>query len=448
MHKIVVNRRDSKRQLGFGRTDKLPKKISVGDAGFGAAVDMISSGFKCPPQQLPIVHQTQGTLTGAVSDTAITKTFGAEIKPFTWDEETPGFTQVSSTLWEGETLAPYIVYGVGVHLEVCDQSLVAKGNYQVAAFGATAQPNFGSPDSMTATDKLSGAWLDNTGAPHDVTSVMFPAVLRYGSSWQAQMFWHFCRAFNFQWKVANNVSIIDNSMRTLAYTPSDASGGTASSSEMDVNDITRECNDYYGSKLGAAGIFRKTDRIRLGCLVNGLGITGPTNPGVGSFSASRADETLGVTYGSFGVGAALSRDLKNNSEYLKLDCPYILGSGKQIGIQFRQVDDVQAAAFRKQLAASNGTSGQTIPPYVSDAAQLSGTQYDGSGMWEQTLDGSTGYNQKMDGIRYVFKYGPAKITVRLLGQEVSEDMFATITDPDVRAALTSACGVQFPGFTP
>jgi hypothetical protein len=372
-----------------------------------------------------------------MTDAAIAKTFGPEIKPFLWNEETPGFTDVESTLWDGETLAPFVVYGIGVHLEVGEQALTAKGN----SFLNTVTDVFPSPDAITILD-ASTAFVNGAGVTTDLSLKMLPAVMRYGSAWQALMMWHFVRSFRYQWKVANQVSIIDNLLRTMAYTPSDASGSAASSSELDVNDIVREMNDYYAT-IGSNAHFSKIDTIRLGSLPAGGGTTGPTVAGSGSFSPSRAEELVGVTYGSYGVGAALTRDLKNNSEYMKLDCPYVLGSGKQLGIQLHEVDEVQAEAFRKQLSASNSVSGSPVPAITSDTGGLTP-----GGFWEQFLDGSGGKNQSNYPARAVYKAGSFKMTFRLLGQEVSEDTYATITDPDVRAALTQACNVQFPGFKP
>jgi hypothetical protein len=216
-----------------------------------------------------------------------------------------------------------------------------------------------------------------------------------------------------------------------------------SSSELDINDIVSEMNAYYAG-IGSNAYFRKIDTIRLGSLAGGGGTTGPTVAGTGSFSPSRAEELVGVTYGSYGVGAALTRDLKNNSEYMKLDCPYVLGSGKQLGIQLHEVDSVQAKAFRKQLSASNSASGSPVPALTVDST--TGTNL--GEFWEQFLDGSAGKLQTAFPARAIYKAGPFKMTFRLLGQEISEDTWATITDQDVRAALTQACNVQFPGFKP
>jgi hypothetical protein len=439
-----MNRNDPRRRL-FGAG--VGAGTSSDDPLFTSACSQVMKDRSTPAQFLPIIHDVQASFQGPIKTADANKLFAVDMQPFSWGPDTIGPTEISTTLWSGQPIAPFMVYYIGVHIEPTAFAFTADGNFTLP-FTDADDTYMASPDDYTKLDKTNGSFSDADGNLLDVSNNLFPAVLRYGSAWQAAMMYHFVRSRNYNWKVNSLTSIVDNLLRTLAYTPNNVQNGSASSSEADYNSIVEEMNFYY-QQLGATGWFRKFDRTRTGCTTTApTGIAGATVAPWGNFVANR-DDLAGVTYGAAAVASALLRDLKNNSEYFKLEAPYLIKDGVPPGVMLRVIDDYQNQAFLKAVSvseASNPQQNSLIPPYVSDFGDSAGGAVPGydNGATEQALDATTTYRQQRDLETYVYKYGFWKMRFNLVGRDLTADEYACVTDPANRAALRDATGTEFP----
>lgn len=437
--------RDPNRNLAFAaglRGAYTPVGAGSSDA-VGAICKQINADFNTPAQFLPVIHQVQATFDGPIPTALALKLFAPDAKPFLWNENTLGPSEISTTLWDGQPIAPFLCYHIGVHCETSPQAWTSGANVVNIAF-ENLHGTIPSPNDYTLLDKKNGSFLDGNGAPLDVSNNLFPAVVRYGGSWQSEMFYHLVRAVHYQWKTGNLNSIIDNMLRTIAYTPTTAQNGSSSSSEVDVDTAFAEMNAYYQQPGYASALaFRKFDRTRLGCVTTVAGITGSTSP-IGNFPVSRQD-LVPVTYGAGAVASALVRDLKNNSEYVRLDCPYLIDAGVPPGVLLRVVDQDQYNQFIKRLSINETSTNQQaalIPPYVTDDASVP-LGYD-NGCAEQALDATTVFRQQRDTETYIGKTGPFKLSFYLLGRELGDNEVTCLKEN--RDAIAKATGCSYPFY--
>ncbi len=345
-------------------------------------------------------------------------------------------------------IAAYVVYAIGVKMELDPNSYTARGTSWNSVAAATVP--LASPVDFTYLDKKNGSFgtSANTlgGSTNgDVSALMFPAVMRHGGAWQREMAWHFFRSLNIQWLTSANTSIINNPLTSVGFVPSQ--GGGASSSEVDLMTNVNEMNTYYSQQLAGTQTFRKADRIRLGSL--GLNLPAGATAPFGNFSVDSSDELLGVTIGSGPAGLGLDRDMKNNTEYFKLTCPYLVPHGSPIGIQFNLTDQSQWAKFQSLLSCSNtsvvGAGAQPVtPPYVTDSVGIGGASYgyDAGAMERCSDDPTQTFIQQRDNLTYTYKWGWWKFTVSLIGREIGrdeEDMLDGTSQ--ARAMFREKCGM-------
>lgn len=419
--------------LGLGapfKTDQGAPPIAsqVVRRGLGDFVDAIRNSVACPIWNMPVVESSRGTFGGPLLDTDITRLFGARINPFGWNDTTEGLDSFDTTLAEnGKTQTPMLVCAVGWKLQPEPLCFTAEINAWTAPETAAAQPF--SPNAFTANDlpEILGANVD--------TQSFEPGVLEWG--WpQNYACWHMVRGFHLRWMIGQHTNIFDESLRNTAVMPTNAQEGSASSSEVDINEFIRRVNDRYtgAGGLGSNMVALKFDTIRLGVL---------TAAGVsrGRFAPSRSGELVGATYG----GMDLRSLLKDNSEFRKLTIPYFLNAGIPIGLYAQESDKFQADIMREYLSAtqSPGNSGGTVPPAILDAANISLGQT--TAFLERTMDGTADVSQTVFAQRRLFKGGDLKIEVDIKGFEVDEDWYNVLkNNPELRDAFMCECGCAWP----
>lgn len=407
-------------------------------AGLGATgiYSILKSSMDCASYAMDTIHQTRWTLVGPITDSAIEKNFSSEIDLFGNSKSVDGVAFVESTMPQnGELNTHMLACAIGFHLEPEPKSWAILGNAWTHPTVGQAKPP--SPDVYTVADVVNGALgpLFAGGAP---TQFMRPAVFQWGA-WANYVAWHMVRAYDLRWAIGTKWNILDEVLRHTAYMPPSAQDGSSGLSEDAVLAEIRRVNDYYDS-LGTAFDFLKIDFLREGVLTVG-GVP------VGEFRPSRAFELAPVTYG----GMDLRHMLKGNSEFRKLDLPYIIGAGIPIGLTLAQVDDTQGDIMRDYLSITQGRQGNgVIPPFIVDATNINfgGTVSGSPVMLEQSMDVApaaiVNYSQAQFAERAFFKMGDLKLSMLVKGRELDGDLMTFLrNNADAREALCSQCECGF-----
>jgi hypothetical protein len=424
--KLSKRIKDPSAQVGFGH--KLDG-IGLGSPGFGSLVEEIRNRTHCPMLTMQNVEEVDWILDGPQSDANISQSFGAEIDPLHSGKSPAINGTVETTLaLPGETQTHMIVCAVGWHLEPEPLCFTVRGNAWTAPTVGQAQPV--SPDVFTLNDVNNGAF----GAPiEDGAQFILPANYEHGW-WANYAAWAMVKSYNLRWQIGQNTNLMFNSLRETAYMPPNAQDGTGSNSQVDVQFFVNLLNQYYtGAGIGSNQIFLPVDAIRIG---SHLG-TAETNVGV--FRPSRDEELVDATYGGIG----LREMLKGNSEYSALATPYMLGAGIPIGLIAEESDTDLANTMRQYLSVTDGFGGPVPPAIVPGANITAGGTLAGPAAFEEaTLDGFY-VPQQVNSQRVSFKGGRLKISVKIKGFEISEDLYTAMrNDSSFRDALCAECGIR------
>lgn len=432
---------DNRVLVGFGSPIDMDKVKSAesfreGVKAIGLAA-LVSDSMDCAPFAMDTIHQTRWTLEGPILPGAIEKNFSAEIDLFANSKSVEGVSYVESTMPQnGELNTHMLACSIGFHLEPEPFSFTVQGNAVTHPLvGGAKAP---SPDVYTVSDVNNGA----LGARfvNDDPDVIRPAMLEWGQ-WANYVAWHMVRAYNLRWAIGTKNNIIDEVLRHTAFMPTNGQDGSSGNSQIDVLAAVRRTNDYYDNHLGTAMNFMKIDFLRLGAL-NLAGVN------IGDFRPSRAYEQAGVTYG----GVNLREMLRNNSEFRKLNMPYIIGAGIPIGLRLDEVDNIQGNIMRDYLDATQGRQGDgNVPPAIVDANNFNPGPTSGGAspvMAEETIgcptETCTNFFQRVFAERMLFKMGDLKLSLLIKGRELDGQLYQDLlTNQALREALCEECECKF-----
>ena len=439
-----IARDDNRVAIGLGGPIDMDKVRSAesfreGVKSIGLAA-ILDDSMDCAPFAMDTIHQTRWTLEGPILDPAIEKNFSAEIDLFANTKNVDGVSFVESTMPQnGELNTHMLACSIGFHLEPEPLSFTIQGNAWTHPLNATDKPP--SPDVYTVADLFNGALGDEfSGASPE--QVMRPAVLEWGH-WANYVAWHMVRAYNLRWAIGTKNNICDEVLRHTAFMPTNGQDGSSGASQIDILAAVRRTNDYYDQNLGTAMDFLKIDYLRLGsALLGGFNI--------GDFRPSRAYELAGVTYG----GINLRELLRNNSEFRKLNMPYIIGAGIPIGLRLDEVDSIQGNIMRDYLSATQGRQGNgVVPPSILDAANITGPLEGATGvgttpeMLEQSINCDTtcsNFFQQVFAERILFKMGDLKLSLLIKGRELDGQLYQDLLgNKALREALCEECECKF-----
>ena len=432
VRRVERDPRKAQQAVGYGAPPDAARIAAAADkrAGMGSFLDLINQSMNNPVYNMDVIEQVRWTMAGPQTDASVQSNFGATIDLFGSGKDPQGIDFVETTMAQtGQTQTYFIACYVGFHLEPEPLCFTARGNAWTHPAVGVAQPP--SPDVFTQNDRANGALGAAIAAG---TQVMLPAVLEWGW-WANYACWHLVRAYNLRWRIGQHTNIMDEVLRHTAYMPPNAQEGSASSSEVDIDNFVRRVNDRYDS-LGSALDFLKTNFLRIGSAT-----TGGVN--VGRFTPTRDFEFVGATYGGMDLRSTLGQ-LQNNREFRKMNVPYVIKPGVPIGLFLQENDQVQGDTMRDYLSITQGFGG-AIPPIVTDEQNIlaAPTASGGNIMLERTLDGAD-VSQATDAERVIFKGGDLKLTLPIKGFEVTEDWYTQMSaNADIRQVVMDACGVRF-----
>jgi hypothetical protein len=423
------------RVMGLGKTYSKEQFNTNGlgqcSSDLSSVIEEIRNRVHVSVLTMPNIEEVDWVLNGPQPDNFVNESFGSQIDPLHSGKSPAIAGTVESTLaMPGETQTYMVVCAVGWHLEPEPLCFTASGNAYNLPAGSSQQPF--SPDYFTSNDYTNGGL--GLGAPPSAGTVFAPANLEWGW-WANYVAWLMVRGYNLRWQIGQNLNLVFDSLRNTAFMPSSSQEGSASSSLVDVTQFARRTNDYYSSVAPTAYTFLKEDAVRIGSVGT------PAASNVGVFRPCRDNERVEATYGGMG----LREMLRGNSEFRCLSTPYMLGAGIPIGLIAEEADSTLAHEMRNYLSITQGYGGSIVPPYVADSSGITANTYTlatGAGPMERTLDG---YNipQASPSSRLTFKGGRLKISVKLKGFEITENLYDCIRhNSAARQALCSDCGIQ------
>ena len=402
-------------------------------AGVGNVIDLINSSTDMPWWNMEVIEQVRWGLNGPQTDASISKNFGAEIDLFGSGKSPEGIDFVETTMAQtGQTQTFFVACHIGFHMETAPMCWTARGNAWTTPETAVAAPP--SPDVWTANDLTNGAISAAIAAG---TQNFVPALLDFGW-WGNFACWHMARGYNLRWKIGQHINVMDDVLRHTAYMPPNAQEGSASSSEVDIQQFVLGMNARY-NELGSALSFLPIDFVRLGSVSS----AGEVPVNVGAFTPTRDFDTVPATYG----GMDLRSLLRNTSEFRRLNLPLVIRPGVPIGLTLQENDAQQGNAMRQFLSITNNNGQGVIPPIYTPAPNINATfTTGGSGnvMLERQLDGATNTPQQVPVERTLFKAGPLKFSLMIKGFEVPADWFNLLqNNPDIRDVVLANTKLQF-----
>jgi hypothetical protein len=399
---------DLSRKVGMGR---LPSITGVGSSDDRKRfIDAVGAAMQAQAYVLPNVETTRWHFDGPLSDNNVQATFGASIDPLSSSRNNPpaGANSVETTMASpGQFQTWTLIFAIGWHVEPEPLTFEAKGNSWSVPTTSSKQPV--SPDDFSTADQnTTTGTLGLTG-----TQTLVPAVMEWGW-WAEKAFFHMSRAYNLVWQWGQSTTIVNDSLRFTAYTPTSGQEGAASSSEVDVNPFARYMNNYYVNTLASPSIFVPLDRTRIGNMILS------STAGLSVYRPTRAYETVGATYGGMG----LRNQLRGNSEFRKLAVPFLLKPGVPIGLRADVKNSDDQLLMQQWLSASQLLNGAVPGDYTAFANLASGAGVTGTAVIgaEPSLDNPVlpqGITTITD--RVVYKGGGWKITVALKGFELTDD---------------------------
>jgi hypothetical protein len=407
-------------------------KEGLGQTGI---IDAINAAVACPLYNMPIIEQVRWGLDGPMLDVDVQKNFGAEIDLFGSGKSPQGIDYVETTMAQtGQTQTHMIACALLLHLEPEPLCWTAHANGWTTPATALTPPI--SPDVYDINDINNGAFGT---AVQEGDQAIVQAFVEWGW-WSNYAFWHLARGYNLRWKIGHHTNIMDEVARHVAYTPTNAQEGSASSSEVDVQYFFRTLNNHYRS-LGSGLIALPVNRIRIGSMT---ATVGNANVNVGDFKPSRDHQKVPATYG----GMDLRSMLHGNSEARVLALPYIIRAGVPIGLILQENDTDQANTMRNYISITNGFGGSAPAQFTVDENIPAGLSSPDGGAspegLELTLDSSPlEVAQRMQSDSAIFKGGNFKITLGVKGFEVTDDALTALSNnPALMDVVMSECNVR------
>jgi hypothetical protein len=441
---IELPRGEISRKMGMGV--KLKPGMGANSDAARRFVSGLRTQLSYPNYHVPIIEQCRIHYPGPLTDSAVNGSFGTFIDPLSASATSPppGASSVESTMVDPGKVQQYtIVIGVGFIFEPEPLQFSLKGNAVTAPGTSISKPV--SPDAFNLDDQNLGSGATAYSSLGLLGTQNFsPAVLEWGT-WQNYAAFYMSVAYNLEWVVAHNMSIINDPLRYTMHIPSRAQEGSSSNSEVVAAQYIRRMNDYYRQSLASPYTFLGIDRTRVGY----TGATAGAN--VGAFRPTSAYQTVAANFGGLGCTSHLSR----NPEFRRLVTPYVLRPGVPIGLRARVMNTDDQINMQNQLKASAGYNSGLIPAVITDDVNISAGSYNTgaatgtqagtaaqSGV-ELSLDASPSVLTKTTpSSRQLFRGGPFKISVALRGWEVDEDTAKSLQDPDIQALIQQSCGLN------
>jgi hypothetical protein len=441
---IELPRGETSRKMGMGV--KISKGMGSSNDTVRRFVGNLKTQLSYPNYHVPIIEQCRIHYPGPLSDANVLGSFGTFIDPLSASASSPpaGAVSVESTMVDPGKVQQYtIVIGVGFIFEPEPLQFSARGNAVTAPATSISKPI--SPDAFNIEDQNIGSGATAYSSLGLLGTQNFsPAVLEWGT-WQNYAAFYMSVAYNLEWVVAHNMSIINDPLRYTMHIPSRAQEGSSSNSEVVLATYIRRVNDYYRASLNSAYTFLSIDRTRVGY----TGATAGAN--VGAFRPTSAYNTVAANFGGLGCTSHLSR----NPEFRRLVTPYVLRPGVPIGLRARVMNTNDQQLMQQQLMASAGYNSGLIPAVITDDVNISpGTFNTGAATGTQAGTATqTGVELSLDAspavitkstpsARQLFRGGPFKISVALRGWEVDEDTARALQDPDIASLIQQSCGLN------
>ncbi|MDE2022191.1 MAG: hypothetical protein KGI71_04775 [Patescibacteria group bacterium] len=390
--------RPTGREIGAGKACDDPSQIAA------AIVD----GLNCGIEDLEVVVQNRAYFQGPLTATSLGNLFTAKVNPFTIGTAQGAVDQAQINLDDGELDCNVLITHVGFRMVPPKELMLVEGGV-LGPLPAAGQNGIVVPDAWLASDAETADAFGTLGLAAGQT--LTKAYLDIGE-WACDFFYDFARAYEWIWKIGNNI-LMQAPLTKIASIRASAQPGTSGRSRKPFDVYVQAANAYLRAN-GGTGIFLPRNATQAG--------TATSNGAVRSNLQPYSYYEEEVTFGGPGV-----QELCQNPTVYELCTAQLFPRGVKLGHYFNLIDSFAQARANQEASINNvpGAPG-AIPNSTSLDTALT-TGFIGSGVLP-VFQSLTSDSPPVQGVQRVplgtmrVKIGDFYLVAELMGHRVSQTL--------------------------
>ena len=383
------------RSIGAGAADRCsdPSQIAAS----------IVDGLNCGIEDLEMVAQNRCFFEGPLNPAAVGNLFTPQINPFTIGTQQGAVDQAQINVDGGELDCNTLITHVGFHMVPPKHLLLVEGGYwtpppTVAGAGPVV------PNAWTIADQAT----DGTGTLGLTTGQTLTKAYLDTGEWACDFFYDFCRAYQWIWKIGNNI-LMQAPLTKIASIRGSAQPWTSGQHIKPFAQDVADCNAYLRAN-GASGIFLPRNATRDGSANVTSGATNSSTFSPYGYYAEQA------TIGGPGV-----QELCQNPTVYELCTAQLFPRGVKLGMHFDLIDEyAQSRSERSAQAAPGGNYGNVINPDINVNGIGSGV----APVFTEITAGNADVVLKEPVGRVSLKIGDFYLVAELWGHRVSQTLYS------------------------
>jgi len=395
----------SGRLIGAGKSCDDPSQIAA------AIVD----GLNCGIEDLEVVAENRAFFNGPLTPTQTNNFFTPKINPFTIGTNQGAVDQAQINIDSGEMDCNVLITHMYFHLVGPKNLMLVEGGVTntiptVNGNGPVVPDTWLKTDAATDGTGTLGLGSGAAGTPLAATALT-KAYLDTGE-WVLDAFYDFCRAYEWIWKIGNNV-IMEAPLTKIASIRNSAQESTSGRGRLPFAQYVSQYNSFARAN-GGTGLFFPRNATQSGTItVGGTVLSLLQEYGYGEEE---------VTYGGPGV-----QELCSNPTVYELCTAQLFPRGVKLGNFFNMIDENAQTLSQQEWQYT--TPGQATTPGIINPDTNVGGQFVGTGALPvfQTLTSdiagpARGFQQQPYG-QVVCKIGNYYLIAGLMGHRVSQTLY-------------------------
>ena len=392
LDRFLKNGAETGRVLGAGKSCDDPSAIAAS----------IVDGLNCGIEDLEVVAQNRAFFEGPLTPAQTGNLFTPQIKPFDIGTSQGAVDQAQINIDGSEMDCNVLITHVGFHLVPPKHSLLVEGGFW------TPPPSSSTPAPVVANAwTLADAATDGTGTLGLAPGQTLTKAYLDTGEWVSDFFYDFCRAYEWIWKIGNNI-LMQAPLTKIASIRGSAQPWTSGQHIKPFAQDVADANAFLRAN-GGSGIFLPRNATRDG---SASVTSGKTNSSTFSPYGYYAEQ---ATIGGPGV-----QELCQNPTVYELCTAQLFPRGVKLGMHFDLIDEY-AQARAERSATMNPTLG-TINPDVNVSQAGNGTA-----PFFTELDGRRPDVVLQEPLgRVSVKIGDWYLVAELMGHRVSQTLYSKI----------------------
>ena len=393
LDRFLKNGAETGRVLGAGKSCDDPSAIAAS----------IVDGLNCGIEDLEVVAQNRAFFEGPLTPTQTGNLFTPQIKPFDIGTNQGAVDQAQINIDGSEMDCNVLITHVGFHLVPPKHSLLVEGGFWTPPPAAAGNVPV-VPNAWTAADTAT----DGTGTLGLAAGQTLTKAYLDTGEWVSDFFYDFCRAYEWIWKIGNNI-LMQAPLTKIASIRGSAQPWTSGQHTKPFAQDVADANAFLRAN-GGSGIFLPRNATRDG---SANVTSGKTNSSTFSPYGYYAEQ---ATIGGPGV-----QELCQNPTVYELCTAQLFPRGVKLGMHFDLIDEYAQA--RAERSATMNPTLASINPDVNTTGMV------GSGVapvfTELTAASADVVLQEPLG-RVSVKIGDWYLVAELMGHRVSQTLYSKI----------------------